>query len=1372
MDPLVREHENAARRDLHLDPLVRAHENAARRYLHLYPDVREHENAARRDLHDTERLDPLVRAHENAARRDRHLSPDVRAHENAARRDLHDTERLDSVVREHENTNRKRRHEEAQNEIGKGAITDPNMSMKEYVNRIRNDKNGECFSLADKNIVNALALLYANMGFHRFGQHLKFQNPPPTLDEVIEQVMPDLEDALLTSKDVKEIEEEFHKRHSYYPIDLPACGACGRRHNMPDDSELKYTTVNLNDRCMDLLIYSEEALEEFRQKQRDSIINIPIDDSFQLKEICTMQITSCYEMNSSKMFYLHPELVDGEGKLASTKLCPMCYKALYKKESSLPKNCIASGIDFGISDRIKELTEPNAAERNILARFRVFNEVVKIRPNVGSRTGNYTHYMIQGHSVIFAHDAPERYVEEAFKLIEQDRLQSSLSILFVGPKGEMDWLMSKTKESSTITGRAFVIIQWLLVLQQTSCNYIDIPEMVSEPSKWPEIDLLMRQANNYIINAAEQATRQVDILAEDGLGADIAETSRVSFERNSATQNENVPLSEDTNPSFVAVELEANEDEDEDDNIDTSFPLRYSLVTNRTIALDSNTSENVQLNALAKKFLPSFPGEQREEQEQQEEEEEEGFHDILLNDFEAVDVESEDSSTTHERTLPVSHRENVPACDFFDDDFSLTCAFPHIFPFGKAYRRSAGSLNRDQMSHLFTQFNQGPARDRKLLAYVFDSKRRTQTMLGVKVLCKGNSKAYQKMDELVNRTGFQEKLDAAVKAPESPDARKLLKSLHNCLTVAGKNQSYGSHELRNVVPTIKEISKSLGPPSVFFTCSLDSKGNPRAFRLSKALVTNRKMPAHLPRRNLDEFIKKMVGDDDAAEENSYFPFPMDEGARAKEGIDNPIAYVQEFMAVVHTLLSVVIGIVPENFFTHMSGKTIRKTVYHNKKGALGYVLAYYGVIEANNRGDLHFHLICFGSLPPHLLTNFATCPEIRTKISEVLESYYTTKLDRKFIIYKGIQAVLSERKKRGLSIFPLEKQNTANLLKKERTEPVAGLTNQNSKEKIRERTTMQSTQQQVHSHIPFTCSKGIMGKTGCRYNRPYACNEKINVVRLSARQKLPDTGEYDPNDGGKGNECWIATNVEDSSVWETRSPLDPIDRTVYYWDLGRPHIEPMEEPFPQYVDYMKGDIVFSEHDKQQKTRMVAHQLCNSGPSFLRSNFDDMIKLSLDDLLSIFCAVNREIFDMNGKLVEHSSLISDVTGSHNNVAILGSSEQGKAAAFYLGPYFSKEKFGFEESLLIMALANKHIHTFESKAEDSGTASRNTKYFIQRCLNQHCLKMEVSDYQMAAALLNLPVIIQSNKFAFVDPWAAMAYMRDKRAKEEEEEDRMHE
>ena len=136
----------------------------------------------------------------------------------------------------------------------------------------------------------------------------------------------------------------------------------------------------------------------------------------------------------------------------------------------------------------------------------------------------------------------------------------------------------------------------------------------------------------------------------------------------------------------------------------------------------------------------------------------------------------------------------------------MTCAFPHVFPLGQAYNRSTGTLNGEQLNHLFTQFNQAPARDRKLLACVFDNKRRTQTLLGVKVLSDGNSKAYKKMDEVVNAAGFQEKLEAAVNHPESEEARQLLTTLHNCLAIAGKNQSYGSHELRIFFCTVTRNS--------------------------------------------------------------------------------------------------------------------------------------------------------------------------------------------------------------------------------------------------------------------------------------------------------------------------------------------------------------------------------------------------------------------------------------------------------------------------------------------------------------------------------------------------------------------------------------
>jgi hypothetical protein len=358
---------------------------------------------------------------------------------------------------------------------------------------------------------------------------------------------------------------------------------------------------------MDLLIYSDDALDVLRQEQRKGTLEIPINHLLETQKICTTDIRSYYEMNPNKVFYLHPELVDGEGLLATTELCPMCYQAIRK--GKLPKNSIASGVDFGVCERIKELTKPNAAEQSIIARYRIFEEVVKIRPNTGSRTGNYTHYKIQGHSVIFSHDAPERFIEKAIFLITEKRLQSSLSILFVGPKGEMDRLIAKTKQSSTVLGRAFVVIQWLLLLQQTSRHYADIPQKIYDKSQWADMNNLMHQANEHIIKVAEQVTREEDIMAEDGLGADIAETSRVSLEHRT-TQVEHVPLFRARDPSFVGVGLEAEmplveEETGGNDDQETDFPLRYSLVTNRHIAHDYEASRDMHLNALGKEFLPS-----------------------------------------------------------------------------------------------------------------------------------------------------------------------------------------------------------------------------------------------------------------------------------------------------------------------------------------------------------------------------------------------------------------------------------------------------------------------------------------------------------------------------------------------------------------------------------------------------------------------------------------------------------------------------------------------------------------------------------------------------------------------------------------------
>ena len=77
--------------------------------------------------------------------------------------------------------------------------------------------------------------------------------------------------------------------------------------------------------------------------------------------------------------------------------------------------------------------------------------------------------------------------------------------------------MTKLWQDARIGYVDVVIIQWLLLLQETSPYYSSIPEEISDPSKWQEMDDLMHQAKEHIIKVAQQVTREVDIMAEDGL---------------------------------------------------------------------------------------------------------------------------------------------------------------------------------------------------------------------------------------------------------------------------------------------------------------------------------------------------------------------------------------------------------------------------------------------------------------------------------------------------------------------------------------------------------------------------------------------------------------------------------------------------------------------------------------------------------------------------------------------------------------------------------------------------------------------------------------------------------------------------------------
>ena len=109
-------------------------------------------------------------------------------------------------------------------------------------------------------------------------------------------------------------------------------------------------------------------------------------------------------------------------------------------------------------------------------------------------------------------------------------------------------------------------------------------------------------------------------------------------------------------------------------------------------------------------------------------------------------------------------------------------------------------------------------------------------------------------------------------------------------------------------------------------------------------------------------------------------------------------------------------------------------------------------------------------------------------------------------------------------------------------------------------------------------------------------------------------------------------------------------------------------------------------------------------------------------------------------------------------MLGALDQAKSALFYLVPYQGKGKFPIQEALPILNDALQYVdHNPSQHPTESGTKNRNIKYLLTRTLNRMHLRMEISDYEMAASLLELPSVISSDRFAVGDPKALSALRR---------------
>ena len=299
-----------------------------------------------------------------------------------------------------------------------------------------------------------------------------------------------------------------------------------------------------------------------------------------------------------------------------------------------------------------------------------------------------------------------------------------------------------------------------------------------------------------------------------------------------------------------------------------------------------------------------------------------------------------------------------------------------------------------------------------------------------------------------------------------------------------------------------------------------------------------------------------------------------------------------------------------------------------------------------------------------------------------------------------------------------------------------------------------SGKQKLHMHMA-TCRHGFLGQTGCRLCKPSGKCIGTHPVLLTPKSELdevdgaaeaPATDDPSAVPRHENELCYIASEfpLTEEPKHSLIDPLNPsMETAVPVWEIDCPPVENVLKLDP--VENHSRDAILEKFEP----------LRQDGEFTAWKEFWEWMNALSDEKLKQFHEkVSAQLPKANGLVPSFNVIISRMTGSHNNVILLGSTSQAAAAVFYVCPYMGKSKVPLLESLIVLNDVVKNIKQHPSSAADSGTQTRTVKHLLQRTLNQLHLKMELSSHQIAAKLLSLPSFGGSLQHSYLNPIAEMA------------------
>lgn len=361
--------------------------------------------------------------------------------------------------------------------------------------------------------------------------------------------------------------------------------------------------------------------------------------------------------------------------------------------------------------------------------------------------------------------------------------------------------------------------------------------------------------------------------------------------------------------------------------------------------------------------------------------------------------------------------------------------------------------------------------------------------------------------------------------------------------------------------------------------------------------------------------------------------------------------------------------------------------------------------------------------------------EICDLITQVLESWCTTELPLEEHVMSVVHSMLPDGsvKRSSGDNMPHMYRNLSWVLSEHEREEYATF---NLKRVVQK----QQGKQNMHQHRSI-CRDPPRGRDGCRLCRPFCCVPHTCVMELKCMPCAVGEKVVYNFEASQVNQVSMEEFKEGMEVKHVADdPLERIEEPMIAWELKRPELQPLPT--------MNNEACCE--DTKTKQISLLYELVLA--------FDPAVALQLDIALrceneskvdAFYQDVRDKLLHRNGLFVECNAHLSLCTGSHHNFSLLGCSVQGKAAMFYITSYLSKNKNKLANCILVLLKVLKERKKRKSTAADAALPKREMLKMLQRTMNKIYCKMEMSDYQVAAALLGMPVEITPDIFAFDNP-----------------------